>query len=223
MEYTLLHVLFFLKDYKGMAELKNIRIAVSGIYDYALEEIPTLRLPLPGQGAPEWAEKKQIYKIYRPAFVLAAACDKFKMLPLTHHHPNTPVDGQNFRRLAVGYTGENPFIDWIKDTDEVGIRSTVMIYDDEALDAYERGEIQLSPGYVASFEWQRGKAPDGQEYDIVMKEITDVNHLALLPAGRGGEYAVVMDGASKEPSVFELARTKDGAPKGKQRPREERR
>lgn len=197
-----------------MAELKNIRIAVSGIYDYALEEIPTLRLPLPGQGAPDWVEKKQIYKIYRPAFVLAAACDKFKMLPLTHYHPNTPVDGQNFRRLAVGYTGENPFIDWIKDTDEVGIRSTVMIYDDEALDSYERGEIQLSPGYVASFEWQKGKAPDGQEYDIVMKEITDVNHLALLPAGRGGEYAVVMDGAKREPSVFELARTKDGAPKG---------
>lgn len=197
-----------------MAELKNIRIAVSGIYDYALEELPTLRLPLPGQGAPDWAEKKQIYKIYRPAFVLAAACDKFKMLPLTHHHPNTPVDGQNFRKLAVGYTGENPFIDWIKDTDEVGIRSTVMIYDDEALDAYERGEIQLSPGYVASFEWQKGKAPDGQEYDIVMKEITDVNHLALLPAGRGGEYAVVMDGAKRGPSVFDLARTKDGAPKG---------
>lgn len=197
-----------------MAELKNIRIAVSGIYDYALEELPTLRLPLPGQGAPDWVEKKQIYKIYRPAFVLAAACDKFKMLPLTHHHPNTPVDGQNFRKLAVGYTGENPFIDWIKDTDEVGIRSTVMIYDDEALDAYERGEIQLSPGYVASFEWQKGKATDGQEYDIVMKEITDVNHLALLPAGRGGEYAVVMDGAKKEPSVFDLARTKDGAPKG---------
>lgn len=197
-----------------MAELKNIRIAVSGIYDYALEELPTLRLPLPGQGAPDWVEKKQIYKIYRPAFVLAAACDKFKMLPLTHHHPNTPVDGQNFRKLAVGYTGENPFIDWIKDTDEVGIRSTVMIYDDEALDAYERGEIQLSPGYVASFEWQKGKAPDGQEYDIVMKEITDVNHLALLPAGRGGEYAVVMDGAKRGPSVFDLARTKDGAPKG---------
>lgn len=197
-----------------MAELKNIRIAVSGIYDYALEEIPTLRLPLPGQGAPDWVEKKQIYKIYRPAFVLAAACDKFKMLPLTHHHPKMPVDGQNFRRLAVGYTGENPFVDWIKDTDEVGIRSTVMIYDDEALDAYERGEIQLSPGYVASFEWQKGKASDGQEYDIVMKEITDVNHLALLPAGRGGEYAVVMDGAKKEPSVFDLARTKDGAPKG---------
>ncbi len=205
---------FFQKDYKGMAELKNIRIAVSGIYDYALEELPTLRLPLPGQGAPDWAEKKQIYKIYRPAFVLAAACDKFKMLPLTHHHPKMPVDGQNFRRLAVGYTGENPFVDWIKDTDEVGIRSTVMIYDDEALDAYERGEIQLSPGYVASFEWQKGKAPDGQEYDIVMKEITDVNHLALLPAGRGGEYAVVMDGAKREPSVFDLARTKDGAPKG---------
>lgn len=188
-----------------MAELKNIRIAVSGLYDYALEEIPTLRIPSPGHGAPSWVEEKRLYKVYRPAPVLAAACGKFKMLPLTHHHPKTPVDGQNFRDLAVGYTGENPWIDYIKETDEVGIRSTVMMYDDEALRAYESGEVQLSPGYIATFEWQKGKAPNGEEYDIIMKEITDVNHLALLPAGRGGEYAVVMDGATHEKSVFDVA------------------
>ena len=189
-----------------MAELKNIRIAVSGLYDYAFEELPTLRVPLPGQGAPEWVEKKRIYKVYRPAPVLAAACDKFKMLPLTHHHPKVPVDGQNFRDLAVGYTGENPWVDYLKDKDEVGIRSTVMMYDDEALNAYERGEVQLSPGYIAIFEWQRGTSPDGQEYDIVMREITDVNHLALLPAGRGGVDAVVLDKAPKVPSAFDIAK-----------------
>lgn len=188
-----------------MAELKDIRIAVSGMYDYAKEEIPTLRIPSPGQGAPSWVEDKRLYKVYRPAPVLAAACDKFKMLPLTHHHPKVPVDGQNFRDLAVGYTGENPWIDYIKETNEVGIRSTLMIYDDEALRAYENGEIQLSPGYIATFEWQKGKAPSGEEYDIIMREITDVNHLALLPAGRGGEYAVVMDGASAHESVFTIA------------------
>ena len=197
-----------------MAELKNIRIAVSGIYDYALEEIPTLRIPMPGQGAPDWVEDKRLYQVYRPAPVLAAACDKFKSLPLTHHHPKAPVDGANFRDLAVGWTGESPWVDYIKDNDEVGIRSTCMIYDDEAVSAYERGEIQLSPGYIAVFEWSKGKAPNGQEYDIIMKEITDVNHLALLPAGRGGEYAVVMDEAAKGPSVFDLVReSKDGAPK----------
>jgi hypothetical protein len=38
-----------------------------------------------------------------------------------------------------------------------------------------------------------------------MKEITDVNHLALLRAGRGGDYAVVMDEAPKAKSVFEIA------------------
>ena len=199
-----------------MAELKNIRLAVSGIYDYALEEIPTLRIPMPGHGAPDWVEEKRLYQVYRPPFVLAAACDKFKMLPLTHHHPRVPVDGQNFRDLALGYTGENPAVDYVKEKNEVGIRSTLMMYDDEALQAYENGEIQLSPGYVAVFEWQKGTSPDGQPYDIVMKEITDVNHVALLPKGRGGEYAVVMDEAAKEPSVFELARMqKDGAPKVK--------
>lgn len=185
---------------------------MSGLYDYAFEEIPTLRIPMPGQGAPEWAEKKRLYKVYRPAPVLAAACEKFKMLPLTHHHPKTLVDGQNFRDLALGYTGENPWVDYLKEKDEVGIRSTLMLYDDEALQAYENGEVQLSPGYVANFEWKRGNAPNGEEYDIIMKEITDVNHVALLPAGRGGEYAVVIDKAPERESVFDLVRTKDGAP-----------
>ena len=187
-----------------MPELKNIRIAVSGIYDYAKEELPTLRLSL--QNAPEWVDRdKRLYKVYRPAAVLAGACEKFKSLPLVHNHPQQPVDGQNFRDLAVGWTGENPTVDYIKEADEVGIRSTMMMYDDEALQAYERGEIQLSPGYLADFEWKKGTAPNGQEYDIIMKEITDVNHLALLRAGRGGEYAGVLDQAPKTKSVFEIA------------------
>ncbi len=197
-----------------MAELKNIRIAVSGLYDYALEEIPTLRLPMPGAGAPEWVEEKRLYQVYRPAPVLAVACPKFANLPLTHHHPKAPVDGQNFRDIAIGWTGEHPEVDYIAETNEVGIRSTCVLYDDEALSAYENGEVQLSPGYIAVFEWQKGTTPDGKEYDIIMKEITDVNHLALLPNGRGGEYAVVMDEAAKRPTVFDLVRTKDGAPKG---------
>ena len=206
-----------------MAELKNIRIAVSGLYDYAFEELPTLRIPLPGHGAPEWVEEKRLYKVYRPAPVLAAACGKFASLPLTHHHPKTPVDGQNFRNIAIGWTGEKTEVDYIPETDEVGIKSTCVLYDDEALNAYENGEVQLSPGYIAVFEWQKGTAPNGEEYDIIMKEITDVNHLALLPAGRGGEYAVVLDNApegSGKDSVFDIARknhgnvNKDGAPKG---------
>lgn len=186
-----------------MAELKNIRIAVSGIYNYAFEELPSLRVPLPGQGAPDWVEKKRIYNIYRPAVVLAAAKDLFKMLPLTHHHPNQKVNENNFRDLTVGYTGSDVYVDYLQHRDEVGICSTVMLQDKEALDAYNRGEIQLSPGYVAEFEWQKGTAPDGQEYDIIMRSITEVNHLALLPNGRGGEDAVVMDQAPANKSIFD--------------------
>ena len=39
-----------------------------------------------------------------------------------------------------------------------------------------------------------------------MTEIVEVNHLALLRAGRGGEDAVVMDAASRPASVFDIAR-----------------
>lgn len=192
-----------------MAELKNIRIAVSGIYDYALEEIPTLRIPMPGHGAPDWVEEKRLYKVYRPATVLAVACPMFANLPMTHHHPKAPVDGQNFRDLAIGWTGEHPEVDYVEEPNKVGIRSTCMLYDDEALQAYQNGEIQLSPGYIADFEWQKGTTPDGEEYDIIMKKITAVNHLALLPAGRGGEYAVVLDQAPQRKTVFDIAKSKN--------------
>ena len=171
----------------------------------------TFRLPFPHQdGAPEWAQKKDIYKVYRPANVLAAACSKFKLLPLTHHHPSALVDSRNFRDLTIGYTGENPYIDYLDDKDEIGIRSNVLLYDDEAQGAYERGEKQLSPGYIATFEWQQGKSPHGESYDIVMKEICDVNHLALLPSGRGGEDAVVLDKEPERQTIFDVVRmTKD--------------
>lgn len=192
-----------------MAELKNIRIAVSGIYDYALEELPTLRIPLPKRGAPDWVEEKSLYHVYRPATVLAVACPMFANLPMTHHHPSTPVDGQNFRELAIGWTGERPEVGYIADTNEVGIESTCMLYDDEALQAYENGEVQLSPGYIAEFEWQKGTTADGKEYDIIMKKIEAVNHLALLPAGRGGEFAVVLDEAPKRKTVFDIATSKN--------------
>lgn len=198
-----------------MAELKDIRIAVSGIYDYELSELPSLQLPLPGQGAPSWVERKDIYKVYRPASVLAAACDLFKMLPLTHHHPDTKVNGQNFRALTIGYTGEYPRTDYLRDKNEVGIRSTVMLYDDEALNAYNNGEIQLSPGYVAEFEWKQGVSPNGEPYDIEMKKITEVNHLALLPNGRGGESAVVLDQEANARSIFNTVRDKDEGQKNK--------
>lgn len=201
-----------------MGELKNIRIAVSGIYDYGYDELPSLGLPYPGEGAPDWVEKKQIYKVYRPATVLKDACSLFKMLPMTHNHPDGAVDGANFRKLVVGYTGENPWVDYVKDRDEVGIRSTCMLSDDEALDAYNRGEIQLSPGYVAEFDWKKGKAPDGEEYDAVMKKITEVNHVALLPSGRGGAEAAVLDHAvphrvtvfERPLTVFDMIPNRDG-------------
>lgn len=195
-----------------MAELKNIRIAISGIYDYAFEELGNLGLSF--SNAPDFTEKKAIYKVYRPATVLASAVDKFKMLPLTHHHPRNPVDEKNFRELTIGFTDSNPFVDYLEDKNEVGIRSTALLYDSEALDAYERGEIQLSPGYFADFEWQNGVSPNGEKYDIIMKEIKDVNHLALLPNGRGGNDAVVLDSRK---TIFDIVREqmqKDGAPEG---------
>ena len=53
--------------------------------------------------------------------------------------------------------------------------------------------------------------PARRAYDIVMKEISDVNHLALLPAGRGGEDAVVLDKEPERQTIFDIVRaTADG-------------
>jgi hypothetical protein len=179
--------------------VKNARLARSGVYEYAQREVADLGLPWP---PPTEIGEKNMYRVYRPANVLASAVEKgmFTRMPLTRGHPKEWVDPTNFRNYTVGYTGDKARIEWLEDAGEVVIASTLTMADEEAIDAYDRGVVELSPGYKASFAWRKG-AYDGKSYDAVMTSVVDTNHLALVNRGRGGAVAAILDHGGKDVNV----------------------
>ena len=52
------------------------------------------------------AVKKDFYREYRPASVLAAAKDKFRYATLTKEHPNE-IDSSNIKDVFEGVVGSN--------------------------------------------------------------------------------------------------------------------
>jgi hypothetical protein len=168
--------------------IKTVIIARSGIYKYRAEELPNLGLSIN-----DASEKKDFYLVYRPALVLARDKDKFKMLTLTNGHPENLVNSQNFKDLAIGFTGEQVDIEWNKDQEEVVLKTAVSLVDQQALENYYTGLDEVSPGYIANFAWQNSKTSKGEEYDIIMTDITNGNHLAMTPKARGGSVACIID------------------------------
>jgi hypothetical protein len=169
--------------------LKNVTIAKSGIYRYTKDELPSLGLT----AAPPRYEGTRVFNIYRPATVLARAVSMYTHLPLTLEHPPVMIDGSNFKTYAVGFTGDSASIDMTKDNKEVVVKSTLTIIDNAAVRAYYRKVIEVSPGYTAVFDWEDGVAPSGESFQVIMKEVTGVNHLAITARGRGGSAACILD------------------------------
>lgn len=179
--------------------IKNVAIARSGVYRYAADELPNLGLKLPDSESmsksspPAHRSGSGFFNVYRPATVLARAVDKFVRLPLTLEHPPVMIDGNNFKTYSVGFTGDKADVSTTPDGKEITIHSTLTVVDNSAVRAYYNGVVEVSPGYNAEFDWEDGTAPNGEHYDIVMKEITNVNHLAMCKHGRGGTVACILD------------------------------
>lgn len=167
---------------------KTVSIARSGVQQYLRSEIPGLRVgPIP----PQHADKK-IFNVYRPAHVLAASKDLFAKRPFIYTHKGE-VTEKNFSEWAEGWTGDSVEVDLNSDQTEAIIKSTLSIWGAEAKEAYGDGEREVSPWYYGQFSWADGVAPDGQEYQIIMDRIDEVNHVALVPEGRGGPDAAILD------------------------------
>lgn len=155
---------------------------------------------------------KPYYRVYRPALVLARAKDLYTRQPLTLEHPQGFVDGANYRDYALGWTGDESEVEWLPDLNEVIIRTTLNMIDNEGVDAYDSGLREVSPGYVGTFRWESGIDPNGNEYDIIMDDVVAVNHLALCKRGRGGSAAAILDSKGvhmKKPStgLFHIIRS----------------
>lgn len=182
---------------------KNVAIAKSGVYEYGRNEIVRM-LGITQDAIPSEHSGLAYFGVYRPAPVLAASVSKFTKLPAVLEHPGEAINGSNFREYTLGWTGDSAFAEYISDSDEVIIRSSLNLIDDEAVRAYRSGIREVSPGYKAEFKWSGGTAPDGKKYQIIMDSIESVNHLAMTRAARGGSDTSILDSRSYNPAMYAI-------------------
>jgi hypothetical protein len=171
-------------DGSSQLAVKDAVLAKSGYYVYSHDEVMKMGI--------KPTVEKPFYREYRPAGVLVDAKDLFQLIPVTKDHPTVNVDADNFHQFASGTTG-GP-IDIIPMPDgEVGLRGKIAFHTKDAYDHYISGNRETSAGYDKKLVMSDD--PDKDGYDWIMTKITAVNHMAVLPKGRGGKDVRVFDKA----------------------------
>ncbi len=155
----------------------DARIARTGVQVYSGAEV----------GKPELAS----VRIFRPddEVFSADAMASLAHRPVTNDHPPESVKAANWKRFAVGMTGDTV----TKDGGFIRVPLTLM--DQAAIDALKGGKRELSVGYVCALDWTAGATPDGQAYDAIQRGIR-ANHLALVDKARAGHDCRIGDRGS---------------------------
>lgn len=171
-------------DASPYIEQKDVILCRSGIQYYSYNEVVN------ALGEPP--VKKDYYKEYRPASVVVKAQDKCKSLPVTKEHPEVWVNPDNWDSLCGGVLDKEVSVVALEGEaeGEIGIKSNVTFYTRELYNYYlENKEVSL--GYTCKKHFVEN--PEEVGYDILLDEITEVNHLAITRAGRGGSEVAVID------------------------------
>lgn len=166
----------------------DVRVARAGIYTYLGREVD----PDGSLGVRD----RQSVRVWRPEEEVFSAdsLTTYAHRPITNNHPSEMVDASNWRKLAIGSTGDEVVRDgeWV--------RVPMLIMDGSSIDDVEGGKRQLSMGYTCTFDATPGTAPDGSQYDVVQRNMR-MNHLAVVAAARAGAGARIGDREGVEPSI----------------------
>lgn len=156
----------------------DARIARTGVQLYAGHEV----------GRPDL----DVVRVYRPGEEVFAD-DTLRSAahrPVTNDHPPENVNSKNWKRYAVGQTGDEVAGEGIY------IRVPLMVSDEAAIKDIEDGKREVSAGYSCRLEWTDGVTPGGEPYDAIQRDIR-LNHVAIVRRGRAGsEVRIGDDGAA---------------------------
>lgn len=168
-------------------EQKDVILCRSGIQLYHKSEVEGF---ITEDNKP--AVEREWYKEYRPANVIVKAKELFKSLPVTKEHPDVWVDAQNFNELAGGTLDKEVEVVALdgEAEGEIGLKSNITFYTEELYNYYLDNK-EVSVGYTCKKHFVDN--PDEVGYDIILDEITEVNHLAITRRGRGGSKVAVID------------------------------
>lgn len=118
------------------------------------------------------------------------------LIPVTNGHPQEKlVNSENYKNLAIGFTGEKI----TQDGDFV--RANLVITDKEGVEYVTRNNRKnLSLGYTVDLEDESGEY-NGEQYDARQRNIR-YNHLAIVNKARAGDEARI---ALDEADAFEIS------------------
>lgn len=166
---------------------KDVILCRSGIQVYHKSEVEAF---ITEDNKPP--KEKEVYLEYRPANVVVKAQDLFKSLPVCCEHPSEWITPDNWSELVGGVLDKEVSVVALdgEAEGEIGLKSNVTFYTRELYDYYLDNK-EVSVGYTCTKHFVDN--PDEVGYDIILDEITEVNHLAITRAGRGGSSVAVID------------------------------
>ena len=136
---------------------------------------------------------REWYREYRPANVVVKAKKLFSSLPVTKEHPSEWVNSRNWKVLAGGTTDKEVEVVALEGESEgeIGLKTSITFYDEDLYNYYSENNKEVSVGYTCTKHFVDN--PEEVGYDIILDEITEVNHLAITRSGRGGSSVAVID------------------------------
>ena len=174
-------------DAQPYIEQKDVILCRSGIQYYLNSEIASF---ITEDNKPP--KEKEWYKEYRPANVVVKAKKLCGNLPVTKEHHSDWVTPDNWKELAGGVTGKEVEVEALdgEADGEIGLKSDITFYDKDLYEYYQKHK-EVSLGYTCKKHFVDN--PEEVGYDILLDEITEVNHLAITQSDRGGSSVAVID------------------------------
>ncbi len=153
----------------------TVRCARTGCQDYMASE---LGLDRPG-----------VVTVYRPESAVFAkdSLASFAGKPITLNHPPVMVTSDNWKDYAAGEVGS----EIARDGEFVVVPMKLM--DAAVIRAVQDGTREISMGYTTPMSVEDGVAPDGTAYQAIQTGPIRINHLAVVPAARGGAMLRIGD------------------------------
>lgn len=186
---------------------------------YAVMECPVARSGIQEYRAAEMGRSfadrnpSDIIRVYRPDDVIFgdASLSGYAHKPLTNDHPPEQVTADNWKKYAIGHTGDEVTVR------EKRVRVPMLMADSAAINDVEAGKREWSAGYSVSFDVAEGVTPDGETYDAIVTG-QKINHIALVDRGRAGpdcrigDNSASDDALSKDRRMAEIKIVVDGVP-----------
>lgn len=174
--------------------VSEVRAGRVGIQIYRGDEV----------GRPD-LERVRVYRSPDEVFS-DAAMKSFTSLDVTIDHPSEMITSKNWKKHAVGYTGES-----IREDSGKFVRVPLILKDAHAIDLVESSQKrELSFGYLCDVQFTPGRTPEGEDYDAVQRDLRG-NHLAIVATGRAGGDCRIGDDNGERVMALKMI-TQDGIP-----------